>query len=453
MRRAGLLLLLSLPGAAMSVSAQEPSVRLMTLDPGHFHAALIQKEMYPGVDPTVHVFAPVGPDLLLHLGRVTAFNARDERPTEWRLEVHASPDFTERMLREKPGNVVVLSGRNRGKIDRILASVDAGLNVLADKPWLIAASDFPKLERALAVAREKRLVAYDVMTERSEITTILQGELARDPQVAGTIGPGSEAQPALEMESVHHILKLVAGAPNLRPSWFFDTGEQGEALADVATHLVDLVPWMLFPGQPIDYRADVRVVSARRWPTPLTQEQLRRVTGLKLLGAELTGSMQDGRLDYFANGEASFAVRGAHARVKVLWNYEAPAGAGDTHTGVVRGSLSRIEVLQGPEQKWQPELYVVPNRPADAAAIRTALARRIASLAQARPGLALLDEGTRLRVVVPDRYRVGHEPHFAEVTERFLGYLKDPATLPEWEAANMLAKYRVTTEAVELSRR
>jgi hypothetical protein len=24
-------------------------VRLMTLDPGHFHAALVQKEMYPGV--------------------------------------------------------------------------------------------------------------------------------------------------------------------------------------------------------------------------------------------------------------------------------------------------------------------------------------------------------------------------------------------------------------------
>jgi hypothetical protein len=56
-------------------------------------------------------------------------------------------------------------------------------------------------------------------------------------------------------------------------------------------------------------------------------------------------------------------------------------------------------------------------------------------------------------VVIPDKYRVGHEPHFAEVTERFLGYLKDRKTLPAWERANMLAKYKVTTEAVELSRR
>lgn len=451
MRRECLLLSLGL-GAAMSVTAQDASVRLMTLDPGHFHAALIQKEMYPGVDPTVHVYAPVGPDLLLHLGRVNAFNSRAERPTGWRLEVHASPDFMERMLRERPGNVVVLSGRNSGKIDRILAAVEAGLHVLADKPWLIDASDLPKLERALVLARDKRLVAYDVMTERSEITTILQRELSQDPQVAGTVGPGTAAEPAVELESVHHILKLVAGAPNLRPAWFFDTGEQGEALADVATHLVDLVPFILFPGQAIG-ESQVSVVSARRWPTPLTIEELRRVSGLKELPPGLAGSIKDGRLDYFANGEASFTVRGAHARVKVLWNYEAPAGAGDTHTGVVRGSLSRVEVLQGPEQKWQPELYVVPNRKADAAAVRAALTRRVASLAQARPGLAVLDEGARLRVVIPERYRVGHEAHFAEVTERFLAYLKDPATLPAWEESNMLAKYRVTTRAVEQSRR
>ena len=39
-------------------------VQLLTLDPGHFHAALVQKEMYPGVAPRVHVYAPLGPDLL-----------------------------------------------------------------------------------------------------------------------------------------------------------------------------------------------------------------------------------------------------------------------------------------------------------------------------------------------------------------------------------------------------
>jgi predicted dehydrogenase len=39
--------------------------------------------------------------------------------------------------------------------------------------------------------------------------------------------------------NVHHIIKQVAGVPHLPPPWFFDITQQGEALADVGTHLVD----------------------------------------------------------------------------------------------------------------------------------------------------------------------------------------------------------------------
>ena len=354
-------LLAVLLGVSVSATAEEP-VRLMTLDPGHFHAALVQKQMPPGVAETVHVYAPLGPDLLAHLGRVAAFNRRPENPTRWRLEVHTGEDSLARMLREKPGNVVVLSGRNRGKIDSVLASVEAGLNVLADKPWLIAAADLPKLEQALDTAERKGLVAYDVMTERYEITTILQKALANAPDVVGTIPAGSEQEPAIEMESVHHLMKVVAGAVNLRPAWFFDTEEQGEGLADVATHLADLVPWLLFPEQAIDYRSELQVLSARRWPTVLDRAQLLRLTGERELPASLAAALKDGKLDYFANGEVSYTVRGVHARLRVLWNYEAPAGGGDTHRAVVRGSRARLEVLQGAEQGWRPELYVVPVR-------------------------------------------------------------------------------------------
>jgi hypothetical protein len=440
-------------GLAVSASGEEPSVRLMTLDPGHFHAALIQKEMYPAVADTVHVYAPLGPDLLAHLGRVSGFNARAENPTRWRLEVHAGPDSRARMLREKPGNVVVLSGRNRGKVDDVLASVENGLNVLADKPWLIEAGDFPKLARALETADRSRLVAYDVMTERYEITSILQRELAQDEAVVGRIGPGTEAEPAVEMESVHQLMKVVAGAVNLRPAWFFDTREQGEGLADVGTHLVDLVAWMLHPGQPIDHRSEIRVLKARRWPTLLDRAQLVRLTGDTQLQPALSALMKGERLEYFANGEVSYLIRGRNARVKVLWNYEPPQGGGDTHHAIVRGSRARLEILQTAEQKWRPELYVVPVAGADRAAVRAAVASRLAALAAERPGLSVEDEAGRFRIGIPERYRVGHEAHFGEVTRRFLDYLKNPGSLPRWEQANMLAKYYVTTTAVELSRR
>src|SRR6516225_3592230 len=119
--------------------------RLITLAPGHFHAALVQKEMYPGVAKQVHVYAPLGADLIAHLQRIVSFNARRDNPTSWELEVHAGPDALQRMLHERLGNLVVLSGRNREKIDRILAAVEAGMNVLADKPWIISLEDLSKL--------------------------------------------------------------------------------------------------------------------------------------------------------------------------------------------------------------------------------------------------------------------------------------------------------------------
>ena len=51
-------------------------VQLITLDPGHFHAALVQKEMYPGVAPRVHVYAPLGADLMAHLNRIAGFRCQ-----------------------------------------------------------------------------------------------------------------------------------------------------------------------------------------------------------------------------------------------------------------------------------------------------------------------------------------------------------------------------------------
>jgi hypothetical protein len=35
-------------------------IGLIVADPGHFHAALVQKEMYPNLSPKVQVYAPVG---------------------------------------------------------------------------------------------------------------------------------------------------------------------------------------------------------------------------------------------------------------------------------------------------------------------------------------------------------------------------------------------------------
>ena len=443
-----------LPAAGV-LPAQTPKsdaspVRFITLDPGHFHASLVHKEMYPGlVSPVVHIYAPLGSDLVEHLGRLSLFNHRAEDPTTWQLEVHVSPDFFQRMLREKPGNAVVLAGRNDVKIGYIEGSVDAGLNVLADKPWIIRAQDLPRVETVLNAATSKGVVAYDLMTERYEITTILQKALVNDASVFGSIERGTPQQPGVEMRSVHYVLKLVAGVPNLRPGWFFDVAQQGESLPDVGTHLMDLVSWTLFRDQPLDYRRDVQVSSAKHWPLTLTREQFGRVTNEKDFPSFLSGNVHEGKLDWFCNGQVIYALKGVNVKLEPLWDYEAPHG--DTHLAIYRGSKARVEVRQEEPEKFRPELYVIPNSATDGALVLAAVRKRIDALQADYPGIGAEEKNDRIRIAIPDKYRTTHESHFAQVTNQFLKYMRNPASLPAWENQNMMVKYYVSTRALEMA--
>src|SRR5207249_7286403 len=126
---------------------------------------------------------------------------------------------------------------------------------------------------------------------------------------------------------VHYLKKTVAGAPLRRPAWFFDVHQQGEGLSDVGTHLVDLVTWMLFP----DRLLDVSIVSARRWPTVLSRADFQSVTGEPDFPPFLHDQLQQGQLPYFCNTRVDYTVHGVHVRLNVLWDFEAAAGAGDTH--------------------------------------------------------------------------------------------------------------------------
>jgi predicted dehydrogenase len=426
-------------------------VRLMTVDPGHFHAALVQKEMYPGVAPRVDVYAPLGGDLYEHLKRIDAFNRRAANPTSWSVDVHASPDFFERMLRERPGNVVVLSGRNGAKVSQVAASVKAGLNVLADKPWILKSDDLGKLEETLAEADRSGVVAYDIMTERFEITSMLQRALVNDPAVFGRMLEGTPDDPAVYMESVHYLLKLVAGAPNMRPAWFFDNTQQGEGLNDVGTHLVDLVQWTLFPDQALDYRRDIKVLAAQRWPTTIDEAGFARVTGEKGFPAAFAPAVKDGRFDYFCNTLVSYTLRGIHIKLNVIWDWEPAPGSGDTHFAFYKGSRARVEVRQTQADRLRPELYVVPANAADHAEVLAAVRTRVAALQKDFAGVAVEERGGDIHVTIPDAFRVGHEAHFAQVTTEFLRFLRDRKALPEWERPNMLAKYYLSTTGTELS--
>ncbi len=425
-------------------------VRLITLDPAHFHAALVQKQMLPGIAKRVSIYAPLGPDLLAHLKLIEQFNSRPDNPTSWELDIHCSPRSLEEMVAERPGNVVVLAGRNRIKIGKIKASLEAGLNVLSDKPWIIRAEDLSALESALSLADQMGLVAYDMMTERHEITTILQRELVNAPDVFGTVIPADPDHPGVFMESTHHVLKTVAGTPNPRPPFFFDILDEGEGLTDVGTHLVDLAQWTLFPDQALNYRQDIQVQGGKRWATPITSAQFRQITGAAAFPAELAPYVHGDRFDYYCNNQVDYKIRGAQVRLKVLWNWESPAGV-DFHHAIYRGTNARVEVRQTAKENYRPELFVAPNGTERHAAVATAVRARIERLQQTYPGIACETAGDELHITIPDRYRVGHEAHFAQVVAEFLKYMKSPESMPAWERPNMLAKYFITTSGAQLS--
>jgi predicted dehydrogenase len=437
--------------ARMEFTGAEGEVKLMTLDPGHFHAALVQKTMYVQVARAVHVYAPDGPDIQDHEQRISRFNTRPDDPTSWQQHVYTGNDYLERMLKERPGNLVVISGNNKKKAEYIKACVKAGLNVLADKPMCIDRAGYKLLEQAFELAKEKGVLLYDIMTERSEITTVLQKELVQTRAVFGELITGTADDPAVVKESVHHFFKYVAGNPLKRPPWFFDTTQQGEGIVDVTTHLIDLVMWGCFPDETLDFRRDIRIQRANRWPTLLTEGQFKKVTRLPDFPGYLGGKLnQDGALPCYANGEIEFKLKGIHAKVSVIWNYQAPEGAGDTHYSIMRGTKASVIIRQGMEQNYRPELYVQPAPQMSREVLNGVLKKAVADLQKSYPGVELVDQGKVWHVKIPDAYRIGHEAHFRQVMERYLDFLEEGA-MPDWEVPNMLAKYRLSTEALEMA--
>jgi predicted dehydrogenase len=419
-------------------------VQLITLDPGHFHAALVQKTMYNDVDSVVHVYASAGNDLQLHLSRVNAYNARKDNPTHWREEVYTGNDFFEKMISEKKGNVVVLSGNNEKKADYILKCLQNGFNVFADKPMAIDGKGFEQLKRAFDAAQKNNLVLFDIMTERYEITTILQRELSMIPEIFGTLEKGTANDPSVVMKSEHNFYKYVSGNVVVRPAWFMDASQQGDGIVDVSTHLVDLVQWESFPERALNYNTDIIIDSARHWPTAITISQFKTITKLDSFPSYFSNNKRnDSAINVWSNGEINYQIKGVHAKVSVVWEYQTASG-NDTHYSLMKGTKANLVIKQGKEENYKPTLYIeISDKnfdPSDA----------FKKIQSKYPGVELQKSANGWTVIIPQKYKEGHEEHFARVTEKFLEYLKNK-NMPAWEVPNMLTKYFITTKALEIA--
>jgi predicted dehydrogenase len=452
MKNLFLLLFLSILMSCNTQTAEKKAtkpVQLVTLDPGHFHAALVQKSMYDDVDETVHVYAPIGQDVKWHFGRIEGYNKRADNPTHWIEKEYINDDFFEKMIAEKKGNLVVISGNNRLKTDYIFKSLQNGFNVLADKPMVINSADFEKLKMAFDTAAKNNKLLYDIMTERFEVTTMLQRELSQTPSVFGTLEKGTPQNPAITKESIHHFYKFVSGSVLTRPQWFMDVKQQGEGIVDVMTHLVDLVQWECFPEQIIDYQKDIKINTAKRWSTDMSLSQFKTITKSEGFPEYLKSNIvKDSILQVYCNAEVNYALRGVHAKTSVIWNYQAPEGTGDTHYSIMRGTKANLVIRQGKAENYKTTLYIEPvgNSGLNTEGIKAV----ILELSKKYAGISVEVVGKNFKINIPDALKTNHEAHFAQVTAKFLEYLKK-GNLPSWEVPNMIAKYYTTTQALNMA--
>ena len=419
------------------------------LDPGHFHSALVFKEPLEGVSRKIHVYGPLDSQVISYQNFIYRFNRREQNPTEWELEVHAGPESLKRLIQEKPAEAVVLAGHNREKIHKILECLKNGLHVLVDKPWIIDSRDLPLLEQAIEIAREKNLVILDIMTERHEVVSRLQREIVADRDLFGDFVTGPK--PAFSMRSSHSLCKKVNGNPLLRPISFFDIGEQGEGLADVGVHLVDLAIWTLFPGQSIDHRNDIRVTKATRWPTVLDLSQFQAATGLERYPDFFEDWIEGDCLTYFGNNTVDFEVRGLGVHVDTRWDFMAGPDGLDTYSAVCRGTKARLEIRQNESTNYKSEMFI-RSAGESGPLFESQLVQKVNSLQSLFPGLQFQKIKEDYQLLIPKELKSGHESHFARIINQFLGYLRGEINVPAEEYPCLLSKYFITVEGVRLAR-
>lgn len=414
---------------------------LVIINPGHFHAGLVLREMHPEISKDVYIYSDPGIDLDNYMKLVQSFNSRAQNPTAWNFHVYAAPDFMEKAVAEKQGDIAILAGKNNLKIHYIKRLHDAGFSVLSDKPLTINRDGVKVLKDVLADSP----VLMDIMTERHEITSLLQRDLVKNKELFGDFRIEKDS-PAITKESVHHLYKTVNGAPLVRPGWYFDVNVQGDGIVDVTTHLVDLIQWMIFGEASVDYAKDVELCEASRWSTNVPLDKYTLVTRLEKFPESLAANVCGDTLKLFSNGEFSYKIKGIPVKLSVIWALQAPEGGGDTHKSVMKGTASDLIIDQGPQTGNKPELFVQPHNNIDQ--FEAALKKAVAELNY--NGLSVVKDGGRFRIDIPAALRTSHEEHFAAVRDEFLEMLKsckEPANL----RANLISKYSLLAYARELA--
>jgi predicted dehydrogenase len=387
----------------------------------------------PRVADEIFVYAHEGAELRDFLTLVERFNGRSANPTRWRPVVKTADDPLGQLVEERRGDVVILAGRNGGKAGTIRRLHESGFHVLADKPWLVEPGDLEHVRASL----DGWPLAAEIMTGRHDVAAGLVKRLVGAAEIFGAFRADA---PAIEQESVHHLEKLVDGAPLRRPWWFFDVRAQGSGPVDIPTHVVDQAQWL------VDDAAAVPVLlSARAWSTRVPAEAFRRITGEAGFPRELEPFVDGDTLSYGCNAELVYQIGRVTASAATRWNLSPSPGGGDVSHNVAHGTRADVRLEQSARTGHRRRVFVEPRT--DAADVSRALRETVKAWQAELPGVEVVPGGPEtFEVTVPPPLDGGHETHFPRVLDEFLTIV-DAHRWPRALAERTLAKYTLLAEA------
>ncbi len=423
---------------------------LLFHEAGHFHAALLLGVDNQRLDRNVHVYATPGPDVDRFVQLIDGFNRRPTNPTSWNLSVHTSDGPLAHLIHEHRGEAVVVAGPNAPKLAVIRRLHDAGLAVLADKPWITNGTAIPDLDRVTAGPP----LVMDLMTGRHDAVDRLRHLVVATSSVFGGFVDAPGDGPALEFESVHHLCKTVDGRPLRRPEWYYDVAIQGDGLVDIQSHLVDQAQWLTSAVEPAKSAGadDIIIEEARTWATPVPLALYTESTGADTFAPSLMADVDAGVLGLRCNGPLVYRLRGLRVRQRTEWEAHQPEGGGDTHWAVARGRKATVTVRLGPETDYRPEIHVglppaaMTLRGTDHGSLAEALVGALDKWRATFPGLGITQSELGYQLIIPPALATPHETTFALVLDEFL----DRTEARSWsakEAEAIRARYTLLARA------
>ncbi len=195
------------------------------------------------------------------------------------------PDFDsfEKLLAETDCDVIALGDVYGKRGAQAIAALRAGKHIIADKPLCTSLEELDQIE---TLAREKGLHVGLMLDLRDHANWIALRDVVKSRRIG-------------EIQTVtfsgQHPLLLAT-----RPAWYFEPGQHGGTLNDIAIHAVDFIPWIT--GLAIEH-----IVAACTWNAKAADAPHFRDCGQVMLRLSNGGGVL-GDVSYLAPDACGYAI-------------------------------------------------------------------------------------------------------------------------------------------------